>query len=315
MLPKGRLGRSLFNHLKVFKGPKHPHQAQQAQDITNIINAKPAQLKVASWSIVCRTDFLWNLVSCWHRKGSSLFTNVCLLDCLSHLHILLLLLVKSCQHSVPPSLESETAALSCTDSLCWEPHTTLSSFWDTGDSLCDHIPVTVHAYGPHGPIHLFWHELPPRGLIPTHRQPWHKVTLLIPSFVPTDTQSPSKIGQSRNPGICWKLAANLYKGYADRRYLLSLATMPWQSPVNQAPQWKSSWNVALSSCGWHKWRRWPTGGCKRRLSWPSKKCLTVWESSPFYGRKWKTLRCMVYSRNTCIAILGICHALTTVSSL
>lgn len=48
MLPKGRLGRSLFNHLKVFKGPKHPHQAQRAQDITNIINAKPEQLKTPS---------------------------------------------------------------------------------------------------------------------------------------------------------------------------------------------------------------------------------------------------------------------------
>lgn len=29
MLPKGRLGRYLFNHLKVYKGPEHPHQAQQ----------------------------------------------------------------------------------------------------------------------------------------------------------------------------------------------------------------------------------------------------------------------------------------------
>ena len=44
MLPKGRLGRSLFNHLKVFKGSKHPHAAQRAQDITPIISAKPAQL-------------------------------------------------------------------------------------------------------------------------------------------------------------------------------------------------------------------------------------------------------------------------------
>ena len=43
MLPKGRLGRSLFNHLKVFKGPMHPHQAQQAKDIRNIINAKPGK--------------------------------------------------------------------------------------------------------------------------------------------------------------------------------------------------------------------------------------------------------------------------------
>ncbi|KAJ3671012.1 hypothetical protein LUZ60_008438 [Juncus effusus] len=29
MLPKGRLGRELFTHLKVYKGPEHPHQAQQ----------------------------------------------------------------------------------------------------------------------------------------------------------------------------------------------------------------------------------------------------------------------------------------------
>ncbi|CAK9170971.1 unnamed protein product [Ilex paraguariensis] len=29
MLPKGRLGRALFNHLKVYKGPDHPHEAQQ----------------------------------------------------------------------------------------------------------------------------------------------------------------------------------------------------------------------------------------------------------------------------------------------
>lgn len=29
MLPKGRLGRRLFTHLKVYKGPDHPHAAQQ----------------------------------------------------------------------------------------------------------------------------------------------------------------------------------------------------------------------------------------------------------------------------------------------
>lgn len=29
MLPKGRLGRALFNHLKVYKGPIHPHEAQK----------------------------------------------------------------------------------------------------------------------------------------------------------------------------------------------------------------------------------------------------------------------------------------------
>ncbi|CAA6665685.1 unnamed protein product [Spirodela intermedia] len=29
MLPKGRLGRELFTHLKVYEGPDHPHEAQQ----------------------------------------------------------------------------------------------------------------------------------------------------------------------------------------------------------------------------------------------------------------------------------------------
>ncbi|KAG0494289.1 hypothetical protein HPP92_005283 [Vanilla planifolia] len=29
MLPKGRLGRTLFTHLKVYKGPDHPHEAQK----------------------------------------------------------------------------------------------------------------------------------------------------------------------------------------------------------------------------------------------------------------------------------------------
>ncbi|XP_044507161.1 50S ribosomal protein L13, chloroplastic [Mangifera indica] len=29
MLPKGRLGRQLFTHLKVYKGPDHPHEAQR----------------------------------------------------------------------------------------------------------------------------------------------------------------------------------------------------------------------------------------------------------------------------------------------
>ncbi|XP_020589818.1 50S ribosomal protein L13, chloroplastic [Phalaenopsis equestris] len=29
MLPKGRLGRTLFTHLKVYEGPSHPHEAQQ----------------------------------------------------------------------------------------------------------------------------------------------------------------------------------------------------------------------------------------------------------------------------------------------
>ncbi|KAF3794619.1 50S ribosomal protein L13 [Nymphaea thermarum] len=33
MLPKGRLGRTLFTHLKVYKGPDHPHQAQMPVDL------------------------------------------------------------------------------------------------------------------------------------------------------------------------------------------------------------------------------------------------------------------------------------------
>lgn len=40
MLPKGRLGHRLITHLKVFKGTKHPHGAQQATDITSRINQK-----------------------------------------------------------------------------------------------------------------------------------------------------------------------------------------------------------------------------------------------------------------------------------
>ncbi|XP_050219572.1 50S ribosomal protein L13, chloroplastic [Mercurialis annua] len=33
MLPKGRLGRALFNHLKVYKGSDHPHEAQMPIDL------------------------------------------------------------------------------------------------------------------------------------------------------------------------------------------------------------------------------------------------------------------------------------------
>ncbi|RXH84064.1 hypothetical protein DVH24_026963 [Malus domestica] len=33
MLPKGRLGRALFNHLKVYKGPDHPHEAQMPVEL------------------------------------------------------------------------------------------------------------------------------------------------------------------------------------------------------------------------------------------------------------------------------------------
>ena len=31
MLPHNRLGRAIFKHLKVYRGPEHPHQAQQPE--------------------------------------------------------------------------------------------------------------------------------------------------------------------------------------------------------------------------------------------------------------------------------------------
>jgi len=31
MLPHTRLGRAMMKHLKVYRGPEHPHQAQQPQ--------------------------------------------------------------------------------------------------------------------------------------------------------------------------------------------------------------------------------------------------------------------------------------------
>jgi len=31
MLPHNRLGRAIIKHLKVYKGPEHPHQAQQPE--------------------------------------------------------------------------------------------------------------------------------------------------------------------------------------------------------------------------------------------------------------------------------------------
>ncbi|MGF1480331.1 MAG: 50S ribosomal protein L13 [Cyanophyceae cyanobacterium] len=40
MLPKNALGRKLFTKLKVYKGPDHPHQAQQPQELT--INTIPS---------------------------------------------------------------------------------------------------------------------------------------------------------------------------------------------------------------------------------------------------------------------------------
>ena len=33
MLPKNALGRQLFRKLKVYSGPKHPHQAQKPQKL------------------------------------------------------------------------------------------------------------------------------------------------------------------------------------------------------------------------------------------------------------------------------------------
>lgn len=43
MLPKGRLGRDIRLHLKVYKGTAHPHEAQQPLDITAEINARPCE--------------------------------------------------------------------------------------------------------------------------------------------------------------------------------------------------------------------------------------------------------------------------------
>lgn len=40
MLPKGRMGREVFNHLKVFAGSDHPHDAQRPIDITSNINVR-----------------------------------------------------------------------------------------------------------------------------------------------------------------------------------------------------------------------------------------------------------------------------------
>jgi large subunit ribosomal protein L13 len=31
MMPKGRLGRAQFRKLKIYAGPEHPHEAQQAE--------------------------------------------------------------------------------------------------------------------------------------------------------------------------------------------------------------------------------------------------------------------------------------------
>jgi large subunit ribosomal protein L13 len=44
MLPTGRIGNSLYTHLKVYKGASHPHAAQKPVDITHNISKKPAEL-------------------------------------------------------------------------------------------------------------------------------------------------------------------------------------------------------------------------------------------------------------------------------
>lgn len=47
MLPKGRLGRDIRLHLKVYKGAEHPHVAQQPVDITKNISVKPKEVEGA----------------------------------------------------------------------------------------------------------------------------------------------------------------------------------------------------------------------------------------------------------------------------
>lgn len=42
MLTRGRMGRHLFTHLKVYKGADHPHVAQKPVDITDKISKKPS---------------------------------------------------------------------------------------------------------------------------------------------------------------------------------------------------------------------------------------------------------------------------------
>ncbi|KJU82533.1 Ribosomal protein L13 [Candidatus Magnetobacterium bavaricum] len=38
MLPKNRLGRAIIKKLKVYRGPQHPHAAQQPEPIPEPIN-------------------------------------------------------------------------------------------------------------------------------------------------------------------------------------------------------------------------------------------------------------------------------------
>ena len=33
MLPKNRLGRSIFKHLKIYSGPNHPHLSQKPKEL------------------------------------------------------------------------------------------------------------------------------------------------------------------------------------------------------------------------------------------------------------------------------------------
>jgi len=42
MLTRGRLGNKLFHHMKVYKGPDHPHTAQKPVDITSLISGRTA---------------------------------------------------------------------------------------------------------------------------------------------------------------------------------------------------------------------------------------------------------------------------------
>ena len=48
MLPKNRIGRHLFTHLKVYKGSEHPHTAQRPQPITPEINLNRLELSQLS---------------------------------------------------------------------------------------------------------------------------------------------------------------------------------------------------------------------------------------------------------------------------
>lgn len=48
MLPKGRLGRELFTHLKCYSGAEHPHEAQQPINITSLIDKKPKDADLAA---------------------------------------------------------------------------------------------------------------------------------------------------------------------------------------------------------------------------------------------------------------------------